>query len=70
MCALPCCACVVSVVVVVWVVVVVDARLRGSVASVVLVAVLMLVRCVGACGWWVLVGVGVGAAPVVGGLSC
>ena len=48
-CAMPCCACVVSVAVVVLAVVVVGVRLRGSVVSVVRVAVLSLVACVGAC---------------------
>ena len=62
----PCCACVVLVAVAVLVAVVGDVRLWGSVVGVVPVALLSLVVSVGACVWWVCVGLGVGMAPVVG----
>ena len=67
---IPCCACVVLVAVAVLVAVVGDVRLWGSVVSVVPVAVLPLVACVGACVRWVFVGLDVGMAPVVGWLAC
>ena len=66
-CVIPCCDCVVPVVVE-RVAVVVNVRLWNSVVGVVLVAVIMLVWWRGTCVWLVFVGLGVGVVLVASGL--
>ena len=66
-CVIPCCDCVVPVVVE-RVAVVVNVRLWNSVVGVVLVVVTLLVWWMGTCVWLVFVGLGVGVVLVASGL--